>query len=220
MAKITKDTKIKEFLENPMNYGSHSGEFTSIDPDYTFGEFWDAFKHGGDFTTRLHIPVAEVEWLRSVLGKIQWQSGGKFRVSDRDFNEKLPLSLLYTHDLMDRVLEYLTQKKGWFIHAGDTHRWILSDGWYELQYTLCYNDGKTATSVYLDTHSSTDQEFEDEWKSYEGHTISYNEILWSCSEDDFDYKYAFRQMLHDKKAVGDIPEDMLAEIKRRVSEED
>lgn len=218
MAKITKDTKIKEFLENPMNYGSHSGEFTSIDPDYTFGEFWDAFKHNGDFTTRLHIPDAESERLRSVLGKIQWQSGGKFRVSDRDFNEKLPLSLLYTHDLMDRVLEYLTQKKGWFIHAGDTHRWILSDGWYELQYTLCYNDGKIATSVYLDTHSSTDQEFEDEWKSCEGHTISYNEILWSCSEDDFDYKYAFRQMLQDKKAVGDIPEDMLAEIKRRVSE--
>lgn len=220
MAKITKDTKIKEFLENPMNYGSHSGEFTSIDPDYTFGEFWDAFKHGGDFTTRLHIPEAEVEWLRNVLGKIQWQSGGKFRVSDRDFNEKLPLSLLYTHDLMDRVLEYLTQQNGWFIHAGDTHRWILSDGWYELQYTLCYNDGKTATSVYLDTHSSTDQEFEDEWKSCDGHTISYNEILWGCSEDDFDYKYAFRQILQDKKAVGDIPEDMLAEIKRRVSEED
>ena len=220
MAKITKDTKIKEFLENPMNYGSHSGEFTSIDPDYTFGEFWDAFKHGGDFTACLHIPEAEVEWLRGVLGKIQWQSGGKFRVSDRDFNEKLPLSLLYTHDLIDRVLEYLTQKKGWFIHAGDTHRWILSDGWYELQYTLCYNDGKIATSVYLDTHSSTDQEFEDEWKSCDGHTISYNEILWSCSEDDFDYKYAFRQMLQDKKAVGDIPEDMLAEIKRRVSEED
>jgi len=152
--------------------------------------------------------------------EIQWQSGGKFRVSDRDFNEKLPLRLLYTHDLMDRVLEYLTQKKGWFIHAGDTHRWILSDGWYELQYTLCYNDGKNATSIYLDTHSSTDQEFEDEWKSCDGHTISYNEILWGCSEDDFDYKYAFRQMLQDKKAVGDIPEDMLAEIKQRVSDED
>jgi len=217
MAKIReKDAKIKDCLEK--NYGSRSGEFTSIDPDYTFGEFWDAFKHGGDFTGRLNI--TDEDALRRVLGKIQWISGGKFRITGRDFNEKLPLSLLYTSDLMDRVLEYLTQKKGWFIHASDTHRWILSDGFYELQYTLCYNDGKTATSVYLDTHSSTDQEFEDEWKSCEGHTISYNEILWSCSEDDFDYKYAFRQMLQDKKAVGDIPEDMLTEIKRRVSEED
>lgn len=132
MTKITKDTKIKEFLENPVNYGSHSGEFTSIDPDYTFGEFWDAFKHGGDFTTRLHIPEAEVEWLRSVLGKIQWQSGGKFRVSGRDFNEKLPLSLLYTHDLMDRVLDISRRRKD-----GSSTPVTRTDGFCQTAGTSC-----------------------------------------------------------------------------------
>ena len=100
MAKIReKDAKIKDCLEK--NYGSRSGEFTSIDPDYTFGEFWDAFKHDSDFTGRLNITDEDV--LRRVLGKIRWLSGGKFRITDRDFKEKLPLNLLGLGDLMDRI---------------------------------------------------------------------------------------------------------------------
>jgi len=217
MAKIReKDAKIKDCLEK--NYGSHSGKFTSIDPDYTFGEFWDAFKHGCDFTGRLNI--TDEDALRRILGKIQWISGGKFRITDRDFKKKLPLNLLGLGDLMDRVLKYLTEEKGYFIHAGDTHRWISCDGWYELEYHLCFNNGKDlAYSIYLNTYSTSDQDFEDTWKSNDGHTISYNEIIWGYSDDDFDYRYAFEQMLENEHVLWDIPEDMLSEIQRRVPAE-
>ena len=217
MAKIReKDAKIKDCLEK--NYSSRSGEFASIDPDYTFGEFWDAFKHGGDFTGRLNITDEDV--MRRVLGKIQWISSGKFRITERDFKEKLPLNLLGLGDLMDRVLKYLTEEKGYFIHAGDTHRWISCDGWYELEYHLCYNNGKDlAFSIYLNTYSTSNQGFEDTWKSSDGHTIGYDEIIWGYSDDDFDYRYAFEQMLENEHVLWDIPEDMLSEIQRRVPAE-
>lgn len=52
----------------------------------------------------------------------------------------------------------LIYKYGWTITADDTHRWVESDGWYEVEFMLNTEIG----DIYINTESG-DQDLEDEW---------------------------------------------------------
>ena len=82
--------------------------------------------------------------------------------------------------LIRDCLERLTYKYDYYLHAGDTHRWIESDGWYELEYVLLSHTDPNLR-IYLDTYSTSDQEFQDEWSTEGGKDIESHEM---CIEND------------------------------------
>lgn len=82
--------------------------------------------------------------------------------------------------LIKDCLERLTYKYSYYIHAGDTHRWIESDGWYELQYELLSHEDPNFR-IYLDTYSTSEQEFQDEWSTDGGRDIEFHEM---CIKND------------------------------------
>ena len=52
----------------------------------------------------------------------------------------------------------LISKYDWGITADDTHRWVESDGWYEVEFMLTTDFGE----VYINTLSG-DMELQEEW---------------------------------------------------------
>ena len=169
---MDKNTKIKDVLMS--SYSCDKNHFCHIDPDYTFGEFYDALKNHADIISRLNIDDEDI--LRETIAKIEFVSASKFRFTSQ-FKEHLPLIALSIYDIFERVLQDLTVNKGYDIWAHDTHRWISTDGWYELEYELHRSD---IENIYLTTYCSYEQSFEDEWKSDDIHTGVYYCNVLSC----------------------------------------
>lgn len=112
--------------------------------------------------------------------------------------------------LIDEVLCYLVDEKGWQVVARDTHRWIDSDGWYELEFALRSQDG--IEDVYLHTHSTHDREFEEEW-SREGDTyVEISDIYWD-DKDDWDSRYAMVMIRKNNKAWRALTTELRKKIK-------
>ena len=62
-----------------------------------------------------------------------------------------------------KICEYLCYELGYTVYANDTHRWVDSDGWYEVQFTL-EKDGK---DIYINTQYG-DRDLEEEWTNNNG----------------------------------------------------
>lgn len=205
--KITKDTPIIDYLSDKNVYGSQP-EFKMIPDDYTFGEFWEDMKDGPD---NIRINTDDDETLRLLLLKIQYVSGSKFGWTERKFTEALPLRLVSHDDFLRKILNYLTDEKNYCIYAHDTHRWISTDGWYELEYNLQDDNG---TDVYLTTYNSHDQDFEDEWTSEDGHHVTAGELYMNSWSDD--PLWIMSNLAGNDKVRNDIRPDLLNEMMRRL----
>lgn len=209
MNKITEDTKIKDCLSQPNNYGRQP-EFESIDPDYTFAEFYKDLKSDFDCICK-KLNAKDDEILRQLLSKIHHLSAGKFRWPEYKFEEALPMRLWYPYNLLNKILTYLTEEKSYFIYAHDTHRWISSDGWYELEYNLQDDNG---TDVYLTTYSSHEQEFEDDWSSEDGYHVTPGDLYMSNWNDDS--LWIMSNLAGNDKVRSDIRPDLLEEMMSRL----
>ncbi len=77
---------------------------------------------------------------------------------------------------------------GWELVADDTHRWVESDGFYELQFELHKDNHK----IYLHTESGG-QDLEDEWSENNPQQVS-AETVTNIMTDDFDFKYALKNI--------------------------
>ena len=204
---MDKNKKIKEWMLE--SYGkSISGDVATIDPDYTFIEFYEDLKSKKDVNARLRITDENV--LRSILSKICFQTASKFRFTEDKFYKSLPMKCWQSTLLFETVLKNLTEDKGYRIYAHDTHRWISTDGWYELEYNLQDDNG---LDLYITTYSSHEQEFEDEWSSENGHDVSYSEVYYS----DFEWtpKYALCSFIENEQVRSDMNPEFVAEIERR-----
>ena len=205
--KITNETKIKEYLEDAY---THQPEFKLLNPDYTFGEFWNDMKTSA-ISAIEKLGHDDEEWLRGILSKICYVSASKFRWSQHKFEDSLPIYLQHADDLLKKILTWLIDKKNYYIAAHDTHRWISSDGWYELEYNLRNDSG---TDVYLTTYSSHDQDFEDEWSSEDEHHISPDEMYMNDWKDD--PLWIMSNLAGSDKVKSDIPNELLDEMMRRL----
>ena len=119
---------------------------------------------------------------------------------------------LADQEFVEKVIKYLVDDKGYCISAESGHRFIDSDGWFELEYRLL-GDGDPVThqyrtNVYLTTHSSHDSEFEEHWSEMGTDTISYYDIRW---DDKDDCIYALNEMVTNEKVRQDIPDSLMAE---------
>ena len=66
-----------------------------------------------------------------------------------------------TNELRDEIFNYIEKLMGkynWSITADDTHRWVESDGWYEVEFMMTTENGE----VYINTVSG-DMELQEEW---------------------------------------------------------
>lgn len=73
----------------------------------------------------------------------------------------------------------LISKYEWTITADDTHRWVDTDGWYEVEFNVNTEIG----DIYINTESG-DQDLEDEWSENNPQGINlYDCYLWNCSWD-------------------------------------
>lgn len=77
---------------------------------------------------------------------------------------------------------------GWKLVASDTHRWVESDGFYEVQFELHKDNHK----IYLHAESGG-QDLEDEWSKNNPQQVS-AEILTNIMVDDFAFKYALKNI--------------------------
>lgn len=113
--------------------------------------------------------------------------------------------------VLDEALATLINTEKYTIRAGDTHRWIDSDGWYELAYYLCRTDG-TGEDLYITTYSTHEREFEEEWSTGEYHyDIEPDDIYWY----DTYYPSPFRWRLEDllkTELKNDLPADLVRHI--------
>ena len=209
MNKITEDTKIKDYLSQPEVYG-HRPEFESINPDYTFAGFYKDLKSNFNSICK-KLNAKDDDILRQLLSKIHHVSCSKFRWPEYRFEESLPMRLWYPEDFLKKILTYLTEEKSYFIYAHDTHRWISSDGWYELEYNLQDDNG---TDVYLTTYSSHEQDFEDDWSSEDGHHVTPGDLYMNDWKDD--PLWIMSNLAGNDKVRSDIRPDFLDEMTRRL----
>lgn len=84
--------------------------------------------------------------------------------------------------LIDKITEYINN--GWELIADNTHRWVESDGFYEVQFELHKGDDK----IYLHTEIGG-QDLEDEWSKNNPQQVSVNSMIFYL-DDGFDIEYA------------------------------
>jgi len=112
--------------------------------------------------------------------------------------------------LVERVIRYLINEKGYYVVAHETHRYIDSDGWFELEFNL-RGGSDPNTDVYLNTHSDTDQDFEDEWLNHDSdEELGYDAIMW----DPYtlhDYAYALENIIECDATRNDLPPELVSE---------
>lgn len=89
----------------------------------------------------------------------------------------LPHSLSYE---IQQFIEELICKYNWSITARDTHRWVDSDGWYEVEFTLYTEVGE----VYVNTEHG-DRELEDLWSSDNPQEVN----LYDCYLNDLSWDW-------------------------------
>lgn len=81
-----------------------------------------------------------------------------------------------------QYVEDLIFKYNWTITASDTHRWVDSDGWYEVEFMMYTETG----TVYINTESG-DRELEELWSNDNPQEVN----LCDCylNEQSWDWYY-------------------------------
>lgn len=77
---------------------------------------------------------------------------------------------------------------GWSLVANDTHRWVESDNFYEVQFEL----RKGGSKIFIHNESGG-QDLEDEWSESNPQLVS-AETVMNIMVDEFDFKYALKMI--------------------------
>ncbi len=129
-----------------------------------------------------------------------------------ELNRKRRIRAEALHKLLNEALESLIRTGKYVIRAGDTHRWIDSDGWYELEYHLC-NDANREEILYITTYTSYEREFEEEWSTGEDHYyIDPCEIYWFDTGDPDRFRWCLEDMLQTVELKNALPEDLFKQV--------
>lgn len=129
---------------------------------------------------------------------------------ERDRRRRIRAEAL--HKLLNEALESLIGTGKYVIHARDTHRWIDSDGWYELAYYLC-NDASREEILYVTTYISYEREFEEKWSTGEGHYgLEPCDIYWFDTGDPDCFRWCLEEMLQTVELKHALPEDLFEQI--------
>lgn len=122
------------------------------------------------------------------------------------------------HKLLNEALESLTSTGKYTIRAGDTHRNIDSDGWYELAYYLC-NDAGGDEVLYITTYTSYEKDFEDEWSGEYHYGLEPGDIYWYDYGDPDRFRWCLEDMLNTDELQGDLSEDLVKRIVAAVTKD-
>ena len=116
--------------------------------------------------------------------------------------------------LFFKICKYLCYELGYTVYANDTHRWVDSDGWYEVQFTL-YKDGK---EIYINTQYG-DRDLEEEWTNNNG-PCEISDAFYSMkySSNYWDFRYFFTNFIDDGEFNTLLPNDLKMEIKNIIDE--
>lgn len=91
-----------------------------------------------------------------------------------------------------QYVEKLIFKYNWTITASDTHRWVDSDGWYEVEFMMYTETG----TVYINTESG-DRELEELWSNDNPQEVN----LCDCylNEQSWDWYYFLDCLISEYK---------------------
>lgn len=91
-----------------------------------------------------------------------------------------------------QYVEKLIFKYNWTITADDTHRWVDSDGWYEVEFMMYTETG----TVYINTESG-DRELEELWSNDNPQEVN----LCDCylNEQSWDWYYFLDCLISEYK---------------------
>lgn len=131
---------------------------------------------------------------------------------EAELNRKRRVRAEALHKLLDEALRSLLRTGKYVIRAGDTHRWIDSDGWYELAYYLC-DDVSREVILYITTYTSYEREFEEEWSTGEDHYgLEPCDIYWFNTGDPDLFRWCLEDMLQTVELKHALPEDLFEQI--------
>lgn len=116
--------------------------------------------------------------------------------------------------LFFKICEYLCYELGYTVYANDTHRWVDSDGWYEVQFTLLNGEKE----IYINTQYG-DRDLEEEWTNNNG-PCEISDAFYSMkySSNYWDFTYFFSNFIDDGEFNTLLPNDLKMEIKDIIDE--
>lgn len=223
---------VDEFKATLEKYGYrpvlHGGLWYGVDPnrknqfgrDYVFAELYGCMYDDGKCRARIRSIDGGAEY----LDKAQFDEGVKAYSDSRNNCAEPEYPICEASEvqgqmtdtdraehLAENAIRYLIDNKEYYVYAHDTHRYIDSDGWFELEFDLRGGQNPN-TDVYLITHSDHSQEFEDEWLNRDDDApLYYEDIMWDPYEL-YDYAYALENLIECDATRNDLPEDMVNEI--------
>lgn len=138
---------------------------------------------------------------------------------EAELNRKRRVRAEALHKLLDEALRSLLRTGKYVIRAGDTHRWIDSDGWYELEYYLC-DDVSREVILYITTYTSYEREFEEEWSTGEDHYgLEPCDIYWYDYGDPDRFRWCLEEMLQTVELKHALPEGLFEQIAQGVTKD-
>lgn len=116
--------------------------------------------------------------------------------------------------LFFKICEYFCYELGYTVYANDTHRWVDSDGWYEVQFTLLNGEKE----IYINTQYG-DRDLEEEWTNNNG-PCEISDAFYSMkySSNYWDFTYFFSNFIDDGEFNTLLPNDLKMEIKNIIDE--
>ena len=96
--------------------------------------------------------IEKLREYKKILGKVE----------DKDTYIKYNLA-----DEIGSLIDSLISQEDWEIVADDTHRWVESDGWYEVQFMLHTDFG----NIYINTESGN-SELQEQWSDNNPQNVS------------------------------------------------
>lgn len=96
--------------------------------------------------------IEKLREYKKILGKVE----------DKDTYIKYNLA-----DEIGSLIDSLISQEDWEIIADDTHRWVESDGWYEVEFMLYTDFG----NIYINTESGN-SELQKQWSDNNPQNVS------------------------------------------------
>ena len=114
-------------------------------------------------------------------------------------------------ELVNEILNYLTEECYFKIICHRTHRSIAVDGFFELEFEL---EGCTEKNIYLTHYVSFDKKEEDEWIS-EGY-IEPAEIKWGDEYNEYTYKIILEDIFESKEDSDCLSEELFNKLNEAI----
>lgn len=102
----------------------------------------------------------------------------------------------YKKEELWELIHKVCKEYGGVLISTDTHRWVESDGFYEVQFMIKFPespDFKECESGIFIHNESGNQKLEDEWSKTNPREVKFEDFE-KYMDEDFDIKYAIEQI--------------------------